>query len=149
MEDDEAALARILSGEFDPGREAILPAPLAGDVGGGGSGPVEWVSYEPDERELRVSTTGPALLIISENWFPGWMAEVNGEPADVHRANLTLQAVRIPEAGEHTVTMRFTAPTVWRALRISVGAGVVVLVLLASPYLRGLAGRVRRQGAAA
>ena len=149
MEDDEAALARILSAEFDPAREAILPAPLPGAVGGGSSGPVEWVSYEPDERELRVNTTGPALLIVSENWFPGWAAEVNGEGADVHRANLTLQAVRIPAAGEHTVTMRFTAPTVRRSIWISVGAGVVVLILLASPYLRGLAGRLRRQGAAA
>ena len=149
VEDDEAALALILSSDFDPGREAILAAPLPGAVGGGGSGPVEWVSYQPDERELRVSTTGPALLVVSENWFPGWVAEVNGEPADVHRANLTLQAVRIPEAGEHTVTMRFTAPTVRRALWISVGAAVVVLVLLASPYMRGLAGRLRRQDAAA
>lgn len=149
MEDDEAALARILSSDFDPGRAAILAAPLPEAVGGGGSGPVEWVSYEPDERELRVSTTGPALLVVSENWFPGWVAEVNGAPADVHRANLTLQAVRIPEAGEHTVTMRFTAPTVRQALWISVAAAVVVLVLLASPYMRGLAGRLRRQGAAA
>ena len=149
VEDDEAALARILSSDFDPGREAILAAPLPGAVGGGGSAPVEWMSYQPDERELRVSTTGPALLVVSENWFPGWVAEVNGEPADVHRANLTLQAVRIPEAGEHTVTMRFTAPTVRRALWISVGAAVVVLVLLASPYMRGLAGRLRRQDAAA
>ena len=149
IEDDEAALARILSSDFDPAREAILPGPLPGAVGGGGGGPVEWVSYEPDERELRVSTTGPALLVVSENWFPGWVAEIDGEPADVHRANLTLQAVRIPAAGEHTVTMRFTAPTVRRGLWISVGAGVAVLVLLASPYLRGLAGRLRRRGAAA
>ena len=149
MEDDEEALARILSGDFDPGREAILAAPLPGALGGGSAGPVEWVSYEPDERELRVNTTGPALLVVSENWFPGWVAEVNGEPAEVHRANLTLQALRIPEAGEHTVTMRFTAPTVRRARWISVGAGVVVLVLLASPHLRGLAGRLRRQGATA
>ncbi len=149
VEDDEGALARILSSGFDPARETILPAPLPGGLGGGSSGPVEWVRYEPDERELRLNTTGPALLVISENWFPGWVAEVNGEPADVHRANLTLQAVHIPAAGEHTVTMRFTAPTVGRALRISVGAGVVVLGLLAWPYLRGLAGRLRSQGAAA
>ena len=144
VEDDEAALARILSSEFDPAREAILPAPLPA-AAGGSSGSVEWVSYEPDERELRVSTTGPALLIISENWFPGWVAEVNGEPAEVHRANLTLQAVRIPAAGEHTVTMRFTAPTFRRALWISAGATVVVLALLGSPHLCGLAGRRRRR----
>ena len=146
LEEDAAAHARILSSEFDPAREAILAAPLPGDGGVGGSGSIEWVSYQPDQRELRVRTTGPALLVVSENWFPGWVAEVDGEPADVHRANLTLQAVRIPAAGEHTVTLRFTAPTVRSALWISFGAAVVVLLLLVSPYLRTLAGRWRRRG---
>ena len=146
MEDDDAALARILSPDFDPAREAILAAPLTSgeELGGRGEGAVEWQVFEPDERVLEVSTTGPALLIISENWFPGWVAEVNGQPTEVHRANLTLQALRIPAAGEHTVTMRFTAPTFRRALWISAGAAVVVLALLASPHLRGLAGRRRR-----
>ena len=63
---------------------------------------VTWELNDPDHRRLRVTTTGPALLVISENWFPGWVAEVDGEPADVHRANLTLQAVEIPSAGAPT-----------------------------------------------
>ena len=150
MEDDAATLARILSDEFDPVRDAILAAPLPGDAGGGGWSPgsVEWESYAPDERALRIRTTGPALLVVSENWFPGWVAEVDGEPADVHRVNLTLQAVRIPAAGDHGVTLRFTAPTVRSALWISVGAVLVVVLLLALPPLRGLTGRMRRQGGA-
>ena len=151
VEDDAAALARILSSEFDPAREVILPAPLHGDARGGEGDPgdagqvsVEWESFEPDERVLSVRTSGPALLVVSENWFPGWVAEVDGEPADVHRANLTLQAVRIPAAGEHTVALRFTAPTVGRALWISVGAAVAVVLLFAAPYLSGRLWRFRR-----
>lgn len=150
MEDDDAALARILAPDFDPAREAILAAPpaLGEEVGGRGAAPVEWTVFEPDTRALKVQTTGPALLVISENWFPGWLAEVNGQPAEVRRVNLTLQAVRIPAAGEHTVTLRFTAPTVRSALLISVAAAAVTLLLLASPWLHGLAGRLRgRQGA--
>ena len=145
MEDDDAALARILSPGFDPAREAILASPPAAgeDMGGMSGGPVEWELFEPDERVLRVRTTGPALLVVSENWFPGWVADVDGRPTEVRRANLTLQAVRIPTAGEHTVTLRFTAPTVRRALGISVVAGAVTALLLALPWLRGLAGRLR------
>lgn len=93
--------------------------------------------FEPDERRLRVTTGGPALLVVSENWFPGWVAEVDGEPAAVRRANLTLQAVEIPSGGDHTVTLRFTAPTVTNALRISIVAGVIAVLLFASSYLRG------------
>ena len=139
MEDDEAALARILSQDFDPGREAILaePSDLVARSGGGAAGPVSWQLFEPDERRLRVTTGGPALLVVSENWFPGWVAEVDGEPAAVRRANLTLQAVEIPSGGDHTVTLRFTAPTVTSALRISIVAVVITILLFASSYLRG------------
>ena len=85
-----------------------------------------------------MTTSGPALLVISENWFPGWVAEVDGEPAEVRRANLTLQAVEIPSAGDHTVTLRFTAPTVRSALRLSIVASVITLLLFALSYVRGL-----------
>lgn len=149
-EDDVAAHARILASDFDPANEAILAEPPEGGAGGNWSaGSVEWESYEPDERTLRVRTSGPALLVVSENWFPGWVAEVNGEPADVRRANLTLQAVRIPTAGEHTVTMRFTAPSVRSALWISLAAAAVVLLLLASPHLRRHPDRTRGRNEAA
>ena len=109
-------------------------------VGSGGAGPIVWELFDPDRRRLRIATSGPALLVISENWFPGWVAEVDGEPADVHRANLTLQAVVIPSAGDHTVTLRFTAPMVRSALRLSMVASVITLLLFASSYVRGLPG---------
>ena len=83
-----------------------------------------------------MTTGGPALLVVSENWFPGWVAEIDGEPAAVHRANITLQAVEIPGAGEHTVELRFTAPTVRSALRISVVASAITLLLFASSFIR-------------
>ncbi len=149
--DDDTALARILSPDFDPGREAILaqPGTRAAPVGGGaqGAGTVTWELFEPDHRRLRVTTGGPGLLVVSENWFPGWAADVNGEPATVHRANLTLQAVEIPAAGSHTVTLRFTAPTVRSALRISVAAAVITILLFASSYLRGRPKWLRRRRA--
>ncbi len=144
MEEDDDALARILSSGFDPGRDAILaePATLA-VLGGSALGPVAWELYEPDLRRLRVTTTGPALLVISENWFPGWVAEVNGQPSEVRRANVTLQAVEIPAAGDHTVTLRFTAPTVRSALRLSIVASVIALLLFGSSWLHALPARLR------
>ena len=75
---------------------------------------------------------------MSENWFPGWVAEVDGEVAEVRRANLTLQVVEIPSAGEHTVTLRFTAPTVKGALRLSIVASVITVLLFALSFVRGL-----------
>ena len=132
--DDEAALTRILSRAFDPAGEAVL-APPAPELPGGGTGTVVWEEYTADYRRLRVRSDGPGVLVVSENWFPGWAAEVNAGPAEVYRVNVTLQAVPIPAAGEHTVTLRFTAPTVRNALVISELSAVVVLALLFLPLL--------------
>ena len=136
--DDDAALAGILSATFDPAREVILAEPASLVPDPSVTGDVTWQLNDPDERRLRVTTTGPAFLVVSENWFPGWVAEVDGEPAEVRRANLTLQAVEIPSAGDHTVTLRFTAPTVRRALRLSIVASAITILLFALSYVRGL-----------
>lgn len=141
VDDDEAALESILSPDFDPAREAVLsePAPeLASALTAlpdQAAGTVEWEVAEPDYRRMRVTTTRPGLLIVSENWFPGWVVEIDGAPADLHRANLTLQAVALPSAGEHVVTLRYTAPTVRRALRVSAASAVAVGLMLVAPLL--------------
>ena len=136
--DDDAALATILSTGFDPAREVVLAKPSSLSPDPSVTGDVIWELNDPDERRLRVTTTGPALLVVSENWFPGWVAEVDGEPAEVLRANLTLQAVEIPSAGDHTVTLRFTAPTVRRALRLSIAASAITILLFAVSFVSGL-----------
>ena len=133
--DDSAALDRILAPGFDPRGEVIVAEPVRLVPAPGVTGAVVWEVDEPDHRRLGVRTTGPALLVVSENWFPGWVAEVNGEPAAVHRANLTLQAIEIPAAGDHTVTLRFTAPTVRSALRLSLAAAAITVLLLAASLL--------------
>lgn len=147
-EDDEAALARILAGGFDPAREAVVSpaAALARTLSGGEpSCTVVWEAAEADYRRMRAACDRPGLLVVSENWFPGWMAEVGGAPAEVHRVNLTLQGVALPSAGEHVVELRYTAPTVRRALRISAASALAVGLMLAVPPLA----RVRRRRAAA
>ena len=138
--DDEAALARILSAMFDPSREVVLAEPASLAPNPSVTGAVTWERNEPDERRLLVTTSGPALLVISENWFPGWVADVDGEAAEVRRANLTLQVVEIPSEGEHAVTLRFTAPTVRRALPLSIVASAITIILFGLSYVRNLPG---------
>ena len=136
--DDEAALARILSPAFDAAREVVLAGPASFTPDPAVAGTVAWELNDPDHRRLRVTTTGPALLVVSENWFPGWVAEVDGEAAEVRRANLTLQVVEIPSAGDHEVTLRFTAPTVRKWLTLSVVASAITVLLFALSYVRSL-----------
>ena len=141
VDDDEAALARILSRDFNPALEVVVSQPaaeLAGMLATLSGGEIEettsavvWETVGPDYRRMRVTNDRPGLLIVSENWFPGWVAEIDGTPADVHRVNLTLQGVALPSAGEHLIELRYTAPTVQRAFRISAASALSVGLMLA------------------
>ncbi len=130
--DDDAALAHILSPNFDPATEVVLPEAADGPSNGSGTvrGTIHWAGINSDTRVLQVDVTEPAWLVLSENWFPGWVAEVNGVERPVQRANFTLQAVAI-DAGANRVVLRYGAPTVRRSLLISLVASAVVLALLA------------------
>ncbi len=72
-------------------------------------------------RELfLVQADEPGLLVRSETWAPGWLAEVGGDPRDVLRVNCAIQGVWL-EKGDHEVQFEY-APLGWRVgYPVSVG----------------------------
>ena len=136
VRDDEAALRRLLEEPFDPAREVILadePEMQAGNTAPVSS--VTWLEYTPDERVVQLETNGPGFLVISENWHPGWRVWVGGSERTLHRANYTLGAVAIPEAGSHEVRMRYVAPQVRTWGAVSLAALLLTLGLCIMPVL--------------
>ena len=71
-----------------------------------------------------VSASAPALLMLSETWYPGWRATVNGEVQPVLRANGAQRAVPVP-AGASTVELRFV-PQPWRWGLALFGLGIIL-----------------------
>ena len=65
-----------------------------------------------DDREhwlIRTEATKPTLLLVSQTWYPGWTALVNGQPSEILRANVAFQAIKVP-AGSNTVELRYREP---------------------------------------
>lgn len=134
---DSNAVATMLAEDFDARRTVLLPAPLPQGVSAepDPDGSVEWVEREMDASTIRVTTDRPALLVISENYYPAWRASIDGQPVDVLRANYTFRAVAVP-AGEHEVHFEYDTAN----LRGVVFASAGLLVLLLGV---GIAGSVR------
>lgn len=80
----------------------------------------------PDEQLLE--TDGEAcLLIVSDNWDPGWECFIDDQPVEVRRANLALKACLVP-AGKHQLRWHYRSRWIARALPV-VGAGLALLLL--------------------
>jgi uncharacterized membrane protein YfhO len=94
-----------------------------------------------DRRNLVViQTDNPheGMLVLSDNYYPGWRASVDGSPAEILRANCTMRAVRVP-AGRHMLSFVFMPVTFWASVYVSLASAAVVLVTLAISF----AGRKR------
>jgi hypothetical protein len=107
IEDGPAALAALGAPDFDPRLEAILARTPSLDLpGGAAAGDVEIVEWSPDRIRLTVRSERSALLVLADNYYPGWRARLGDEDVPVLRANHTFRAVAVP-AGQHDIELRF------------------------------------------
>ena len=88
---------------------------------------------------MRVSLSpAPAdtsYLVVSENWYPAWQAEIDGQPAPVLRANHTFLSVVIPP-GSSDVLFRFDSESYATGRLITIVALLGTAVLLGSGFWR-------------
>jgi hypothetical protein len=64
------------------------------------------VSWRPDRVEVLVDSAQAGVLVLHDLYYPGWVVEVDGEPARLLRANVLFRAVEVPE-GRHRVVFSF------------------------------------------
>ncbi|MFQ5613089.1 MAG: YfhO family protein, partial [Anaerolineae bacterium] len=133
--DGAQALALLSAPDFDPTREAILEGgPLA--PADGSLQPARSVEYGANRLVVRTDAPFAGYLVVSQTYYPGWEATIDGAPADILPANAAFQAVPLP-AGEHTVVLSY------RPLSFRIGAALSLATLvglaLAALFQRGKA----------
>jgi len=119
-------LAELASPAFDPTAEVLLEQPISSI-----QHPASRIEYQvslqdtPNRVTIDANLDAPGYLVLADTWYPGWRATVDGEPADILRANYAFRAVWL-EAGEHAVEM------VYRPASVFVGGttSLVALTLL-------------------
>jgi len=85
---------------------------------------VQLKSYTPTSIEFHVDAAGHGLLVVSEVFYPGWNAFVNGARVPIHRVNGFLRGVVVPH-GPSIVTFQY------KPLSVQIGATLSVLTLMA------------------
>ncbi len=127
---------------FNPAEVALLAqedgaGARAGSVIGRSPGDeVKVVSYGPQQIVLATSNQQAGFLVLSEVYYRGWEARVDGTPVPVERINYTLRGVEVPP-GKHRIEFTFRSPSFRSGAMISVfGAALLIIGMIVSSLRR-------------
>ena len=116
----DAAKGVLLSDGFDPRKEAILsthPRHTSGNTQLNADVTIE--QYNMNEVVIGVNADHDGLLVLSDTFYPGWRAFVDGGEAEVLQANICQRAVEV-SSGKHEVRFVFDSTPVKAGFGISV-----------------------------
>jgi hypothetical protein len=87
----------------------------------------ELKSYQPNRLEIETRNPAQSFLVLSEVYYDGWEARVDGQPTKIYRTNYTLRGVVVPP-GEHHVEFVYR-PRSFRLGLLGFAGGLAVLLL--------------------
>jgi hypothetical protein len=125
----EAEVLRVLTApDFDTANQAVVTAAdLRLPADAGSSTNVRVVDRGNTELTLHASLARPGLLVVSEGYYPGWRAEVDGVAAAIVPTNGMMRGVVVP-AGEHRIVFRFRSHAIAIGFSLS---GLAIIVTIA------------------
>jgi hypothetical protein len=81
---------------------------------------VEIADYQPNSIKIKAVSSDPGFLVLSDTYYPGWNAYVNGDKVEILRANLAFRAVKL-SGGKNVVEFKY--------MPMSFGAGALISLL--------------------
>ena len=138
-----AALDAVTAPGFDRRAVAITEHPIAGLARATSGSPppgasARLVSYRAKRVQIAATATGRSLVILTDTYYPGWQATVDGHAATIQRVDYLLRGVSVGP-GRHTIVFTYE-PASWRI-------GWIISLVTALALLAALAVGVRSRRA--
>jgi uncharacterized membrane protein YfhO len=132
-------LATVIDPRFDPSRVAVMDtsahnvqAQELKELPGPSPVKAKVTAATDDSYDIALDQAAPAgsALVVSENYYPGWRAIVDGKAAPVARTNFNLIGIALP-TGARTVQLKFTdeAYEKGKVLTLACLAGALLLLV--------------------
>ncbi len=128
---DDQAVQLMQAEQFDPAQTVVLSGDSATSTDHLAALPpchAQPVSYTPEQVAIDVNAPQDGYLVLTDAYYPGWIATVDDQPADIQRADILFRAVKVP-AGQHRVEFRYQPPSFAVGVVISIGTVLLLVVL--------------------
>jgi hypothetical protein len=147
LSEKEQVLGLLTGPDFDPSKKILFEkgqdAPQLIRAASRSSlprGQVGILSYRPDHLTLQTDSSEAGLLFLSEVFYPGWKAFIDGRPTRILRGNYLFRVLEIP-AGRHQVVLEFDPWSIKAGMGISL---LTVLLILALPVVGRMKSKASR-----
>ncbi|MDP3983275.1 MAG: YfhO family protein, partial [bacterium] len=90
---------------------------------------IKLISYLPNEVVSQVNTDCPGLLVLSDNYYPGWKVYSDEVETKIYRANYTFRAVVVP-SGNHEIVFKYEPDSYKYGVIISLASVLIMGVTI-------------------
>lgn len=145
---NELALPRVwivhpyAQAEGDWSEQLAALADQSTGIGGTEKYTARVIDYGPDRIEIEAQAPETSTLVLSEIWYPGWRATVDGEVQPVERIAGILRGLQLTP-GRHHIVMEYDPASVRWGGRLSLAAWIGVAVGGSLLLVRAVGGRAR------
>jgi len=95
----------------------------------------EITHYSYNQVTIECEASKPGFLILTDSFYPGWEATVDGQPERIYRADHVFRAVFVP-AGRHIVEFRFVQPVFWWGVAVAALTAAAILAVVVITRVR-------------
>jgi hypothetical protein len=126
--DNTPEIVYVLNRDFIPNKSVFEPINDRFKDGNTQVATCEVIASNSQSLSLRCSTENDGLLYMADHFYPGWIAEIDGKPVTVLKANGLNRALIVPK-GQHTVSLSYRPSILSLGLAIA-AVGVLITILL-------------------
>jgi len=125
----EKIIGILSNADFNPNEKAILEkTPSLPPSKEKASGEVKIIEYGKNHVSISSNLDKDSLVVISDSYYPGWKAKIDGKQTEILAANINSRAVVTPK-GKHIIQYSYEPPRWHFALMLTIISSLSLLVL--------------------
>ncbi|MDI6736239.1 MAG: YfhO family protein [bacterium] len=114
IKDREDILRRMLRRDFDPQKEVIMEEEIQNQKSKiknkskieNRKSKIGIINYQPNKVIITASSPTDCFLFLSDTYYPGWKAYVDGVETKIYRADYIFRAIKLSK-GEHNIEFKY------------------------------------------
>ena len=120
----------IMAPDFPLDKKVVLEEPLPSEItlGEQSKSVTKIIDYQPNRVVVKTSSPQTGILFLSDNYYPGWRATVNGRPTKIYCADYSFRAVLVP-AGENRVVFFYRPTSFFLGLGLALVSLAAIIII--------------------